>query len=668
MICPACQAENIEGSLTCFACGRPLAASAPQRIIQQGSILASRYEVLAALGRGGMGVVYKAHDQTLEEVVAIKVLRPEVAASPDIAKRFRSEIKLARKVTHRNVCRIHEYGIDGDLHYISMELCGGRDLKQVIRRRGALSPGEALDIAIQVCQGLQAIHEAGIIHRDLKTSNLMLDHAGGIKLMDFGIAKQALTDGLADATRTGQIIGTPEYMSPEQARGERLDGRTDVYSLGIVLYELFTGDVPFRGDTPIATILKHIQEPPRLELPVFDALPTGVVPAIRKALAKERDDRFASAREMEAALRALLPAVTAKSLPAGAEPTLDEARPDGAASATRAVAAPTSVAAARVAKAAVVPSRSVPLSGTPPAGLTPSPGTPLFHEPKLPLASPYATPPPTARQSGSSSPRPAAPVPQSAAARKAASGATPPVERPPAPGRIPAVSARQLALVLGVLFLAMAASAATAWLVWARLAGSNTRAVVTETASPGPTSASMRSEVTPEAASPESAPSAEAEVRESPRPLAERPLPARRPSAEPTPALVRRGPSPAPLQSAPSDTAAGTTAPPVSASAPPVVALPSASANAAPEPVPTPAAQTTGTLQLLIRPWAEVFIDGQSVGTTPMKPLALAAGIHTVRLSHPDYKPVQRRATIRLGEVTKLAIDLTEEAVPIKKD
>src|SRR5262245_3012584 len=297
MKCPTCHSENEEQAETCFTCGHGLAA-----VIKRGSVIASRYEMLNPLGKGGMGMVYKAHDRVLEEDIAIKVLRADVARSPDMARRFRSEIRLARKVTHRNVCRIHEYGEDGVVRYISMELIEGVDLKQVMReRKSGLPPKEAFDVSIQIAKGLQAIHDVGVIHRDLKTANIMRDGRGVVKLMDFGIAKQ---EGSSSATATGDIVGTPEYMSPEQARGQKVDARSDLYALAVVIYEVFSGDVPFRGDSPIVTIFKHIQDQPLLDGPGAFAFPQALVPVLRRGLAKDPGDRFVTSDELVDNLRA----------------------------------------------------------------------------------------------------------------------------------------------------------------------------------------------------------------------------------------------------------------------------------------------------------------------------------------------------------------------------
>jgi serine/threonine protein kinase len=296
-VCPSCQAPNEDAAETCFTCGAALATT-----LRLGSVIAGRYEIQQQLGKGGMGVVYRAHDKLLDEQVAIKVLRPEVSRDPEISKRFQSEIKLARRVSHKNVCRIHEYGEDRGLRYISMEFMQGVDLRQILRDRGGLPMDEAFATSLQLADGLHAIHEVGVIHRDLKTPNIMRDTRGQIRLMDFGIAKD--WGAATSATATGLVMGTPEYMSPEQARGEKIDFRSDIYALGIVIFEIFTGRVPFRAETPLATILKHLQEPPPLDGPEGARIPPSVREVLRKALAKEPGARYATVEDLGTALRA----------------------------------------------------------------------------------------------------------------------------------------------------------------------------------------------------------------------------------------------------------------------------------------------------------------------------------------------------------------------------
>jgi serine/threonine-protein kinase len=295
MLCPSCQSENDDAAEVCFHCRAVLSA------VTRGSLVASRYRILAPLGRGGMGAVYRARDEVLDDEVALKILRPEVAGTPEMAARFRSEIKLARKVSHWNVCRIHEYGEDGPLQYISMELIAGGTLKDRLRG-GALPVDQAFDIAVQVAEGLAAIHKVGIIHRDLKSANVMIDADGTAKVMDFGIAKPAAT-GADGGASTGYVLGSPEYMSPEQARGRRADFRSDLYSLGVVIFEAFTGRVPFRGTTPVATLMMHVEAPPPIDDPAL-ALPPALLPVLRSALAKDPAARFPDAVSLAAALRA----------------------------------------------------------------------------------------------------------------------------------------------------------------------------------------------------------------------------------------------------------------------------------------------------------------------------------------------------------------------------
>jgi putative nucleotidyltransferase with HDIG domain len=246
-----------------------------------------------------MGTVYKAYDRVLEETIALKVLRPEIARDAEIAWRFQAEVRLARKVTHRNVCRMYDYGQEGDIHFISMEFISGTDLSKVVQAQGGLMPDGAFDVALEIASGLQAIHEVGIVHRDLKASNIMLDSRAVVRIMDFGISKESGSS----VTGTGIIIGTPEYMSPEQARGDRVGFASDVYALGIVIFEIFTGQVPFRGANSMATLYKQVHEPPPLDGSAASVLPASLVPVLRTALAKVPASRYSSARAFTEALQ-----------------------------------------------------------------------------------------------------------------------------------------------------------------------------------------------------------------------------------------------------------------------------------------------------------------------------------------------------------------------------
>ncbi len=498
--------------------------------LRPGSVFHGRYEILGPLGRGGMGMVYKARDRRLDEVVAIKVLRPDFGSDPAMAERFRSEIKLARKVRHRNVCSIHDYGEDQGLLYISMEYVEGVDLKQVLKQSGALAPDRGYEVAIQIVEGLQAVHDAGIIHRDLKTPNIMSDGAGMARLMDFGVAKRV---GEGAATVTGQIVGTPEYMSPEQAQGHKVDTRSDIYALGIVLYEIFTGQVPFRGETPISTILKHLNDPPPLEGPQAAGIPETLKPVLRRCLAKDPADRYATAREVGDALR------DARHPSRRQQPV-----------ATEVLRAPTLA------------------RGIPP--------------PRRRAFSPWllAIPLVAAGAFTLSLRKPAAPTPM-------------------APPEVAAVPSATMAAVAATLPPAVPVDA-------------------------GPAPGSL--------------------VAAAPTPMV-RPSPAgsTRPSVRPSrsPAAVARAAASSVAANVPTPT--------------PAAAVP-APTTLAPAPPPT-APAGPGMLQVVVKPWGEVLVDGRPVGTTPLDRLSLPAGAHAVTVRHPLYELWEGRVTIRAGQTERLVVD-----------
>jgi eukaryotic-like serine/threonine-protein kinase len=481
--------------------------------LRPGAVFHSRYEVIAPLGRGGMGMVFRAHDRVLDETVAIKVLRPDIAQDPRMADRFRSEIKLARKVRHRNVCAIHDYGEDQGLLFISMEMVEGVDLKRRLRDGGALRPEQAFDVSIQMAEALQAVHEAGIVHRDLKTPNIMIDAAGVARLMDFGVAKR-LGDGTM--TTTGHVVGTPEYMSPEQAQGHAVDGRSDVYALGVVVYEVFTGEVPFRGDTPISTILKHINDAPPLDKA---ALPKAVRAVLRRALAKDPAARYPTAREMGDALRAARSPREDEDTLDTAAPTLPrvpQARPGAPRNGRR--------------------SRAWLLAG---AGLAAALGVGVLY-----------------------APRPRA------------------VEVPPATTTAPSAPSSTLA-----------------------------------PASP------------PSEAARNVAPTATPRPRGTPPPRVAAPASARASAVPPPPTTLAAEPAPAP-------------------SRPPAVV-----------------ASAPALLQVVVRPWGEVTVDGRLVGQTPLDRIPLSAGVHRVRIRHPSYEVWEREVTLRSGQTEKVTVDFPADGV-----
>jgi serine/threonine protein kinase/class 3 adenylate cyclase len=274
--------------------------------------LETRYEMLEELGSGGMGVVYKARDRETGDLVALKVLRPEVAANAKGMARFKNELRIARRITHKNVCRIHEFNRTENSAFISMEYVEGESLRHLLNRVSVLGPGKAVGIARQMCAGLREAHAQGVVHRDLKPENVMIDSAGTVRIMDFGIAHSALGGGM---TQTDTIIGTPTYMSPEQAEGRKVDHRTDIYAVGLVMYEMFTGSPTFTAETPVAVAIKHIRETPIDPHELEPSVPEHISSAILKCLEKKPENRFQSVDELEAAL-AQLPVPTPAEAPA----------------------------------------------------------------------------------------------------------------------------------------------------------------------------------------------------------------------------------------------------------------------------------------------------------------------------------------------------------------
>jgi len=435
-----------------------------------------------------MGTVYRARDRILDEEVALKVLRSDLTGPGEMEARFRAEIKLARTVSHPNVCRIHEYGEDGTLCFISMELVEGENLKERLGRTGPLPADEATRIGVDIARGLEAIHEAGIIHRDLSPFNVTLDAKGRARVMDFGIAKR-MTGQTGAGSTAGYVLGNPEYMSPEQARGRRVETRSDLYSLGVVLYEMLTGRPPFHGETPVETLLAHAESQPSFD---DSRIPLPLRPLLERALAKDPEDRFESARAMADALRG----------------EREQAAPRRRLASRPGVVAPIVLvlvaAAARWLRGPPAPTPTRP---------APTPGPPQPPMTSVTLAAPSEAPPITTRTR---------------------------VSEP------------------------------------------------TRATSPPPTA-----------------------------------------------------PSPAPTEPAPTPT------------------LPTSPA-ASEEPAATPA---FGFLQVGVTPWADVVVDREIVGQTPLPPIRLAPGVHDVLLNHPDFRPFPRRVTIRAGETLRLIVDLTSDGI-----
>jgi len=307
MKCPNCGFGNPENTKFCGNCATPLPSSeetmdartetlsVPIADLNTGSVLAGRYEIIEELGKGGMGKVYKAFDREIDEKIAVKVIRPEIASNKTIIQRFQNELKMARKITHKNVCRMHDLGKDGDTRFITMEYVSGEDLKKSIRRMGPLTVRKTISLGKQICHGLSEAHRLGVYHRDLKPHNIMIDREGNVKIMDFGIALSREAGGITDSNI---IVGTPHYLSPEQVEGKKIDQRSDIYSLGVILFETVTGHVPFDGDTTLSIAVKHKTEIPRDPKELNAQMPVELSRLILKCMEKDPEKRYQSADEL----------------------------------------------------------------------------------------------------------------------------------------------------------------------------------------------------------------------------------------------------------------------------------------------------------------------------------------------------------------------------------
>src|SRR3984957_1419773 len=325
MQCPLCQTDNPPSADHCTKCSTPLpladmtisptamgtavstqawsvavsprpsSEAAAKGQLEPGTLLAERFEILQLLGQGGMGAVYKARDTELERLVALKLIRPELASHPEILRRFKQELILAREVTHRNVIRIFDLGQAQGIKFITMEYVEGRDLKGLIHEKGKFTAEEAVPIVLQIAAALEAAHTAGVVHRDLKPQNVMSDKDGRVYVMDFGIARSLEHQGM---TQTGALMGTPEYMSPEQAKGEKVDARSDLFALGIIFYECLTGVSPFKAETAMAMMFKRTQEKATPLVQLEPSTPGVISDIVAKCLEIKPTERYQTAREV----------------------------------------------------------------------------------------------------------------------------------------------------------------------------------------------------------------------------------------------------------------------------------------------------------------------------------------------------------------------------------
>ena len=320
MECPNCHVENKDDSRFCSNCATPLnleetlpasltqTLATPLPVISKDALIAGKYRIVEEIGRGGMGVVYKAEDIKLQRTVALKFLPPHLADSDELKERFLIEARAAAALSHPNICVIHEVGEDEKRPYIAMEYVEGETLRDRIKKK-PLATEDALSIASQVAAGLGEAHSKGIIHRDIKSANIMVTDKGRAKVMDFGLAKLR---GGSSLTKSQTTLGTVAYMSPEQARGEEVDGRTDLWSLGVVLYEMLTGELPFKGDRDLSIIHSIIHEEPESIKVRKPPVPLELQQVVARALKKKREARYGSAEDIRKDLRAYQEALRAE--------------------------------------------------------------------------------------------------------------------------------------------------------------------------------------------------------------------------------------------------------------------------------------------------------------------------------------------------------------------
>ncbi|HUT04634.1 MAG TPA: protein kinase [bacterium] len=301
--CPECGLANLDDMNNCSSCGCLLMTGddedtrtdlgAPS--FKKGVKFADRYEIVSEVGKGGFGRVFRAVDVTTGSVIALKVLKPSLTSDEQVRSRFLGELKMSRRVVHPNIIRLTDILEIGGMLILVMEFVEGMSLKQMIRREGPFDVELAYTIMSQVCLGLDAAHRVGVVHRDIKPQNILITKNLGIKIVDLGLARHL---GGNSVSQTGVIMGTPDYMSPEQVRGRNIDARSDIYSLGVVMYEMFTGKLPFTGESSVAVLLAHLRQVPESPMRLRSDLPPWVSYMILRAMAKRPSQRFGKTTDL----------------------------------------------------------------------------------------------------------------------------------------------------------------------------------------------------------------------------------------------------------------------------------------------------------------------------------------------------------------------------------
>ncbi len=315
MKCPRCDFLNNDQDMTCRQCGWAFgftipisssttpAAGPADFTLRPGESFGNRYLIIEQIGAGGMGKVFKALDKELNILVVLKIIKPELSSNPDVVERFKRELLLAREIIHENVIRIHDLGEINGIRYISMNYAEGQNLLELIGMAGALSVDRAIEITGKICQALVTAHGKSIIHRDLKPQNVMIGKKGEVTVLDFGIARSLVQAG---TTQTGMLIGTPECMSPEQILGENIDAGTDIYALGVMMFQMLTGQLPFQADNASTMLLKHLHETPPPPSSLNPTIPPALDRIVSKCMEKKPGRRYASAQKLLESINRLL--------------------------------------------------------------------------------------------------------------------------------------------------------------------------------------------------------------------------------------------------------------------------------------------------------------------------------------------------------------------------